>query len=110
ERLLSDEVGLVHRDDPLEPRFERVRRLVDVVALETELRLEAKRVARAEPDRKDAELLSGFEHERPHARRLGRGDEHLVAVLARVAGAREDAALYAAELALEEAEGRHVAD
>jgi len=45
DRFFADEHRLALFDDPPEPRLERVRRLVDVVPVEGEARLETQRVA-----------------------------------------------------------------
>ena len=55
QRLAPTNVALVELHDPAEARLERVGRLVDVVAVEAEARLEPQRVARAEADGLQAE-------------------------------------------------------
>ena len=53
QRVGADEVVLLPADDPAQIRFERGRRLVDVVAVEAHAGFEAQRVARAEAARDD---------------------------------------------------------
>src|SRR5262249_2119465 len=73
-------------DRPLERRFDRAGRLVNVVAVEAEARLEAQRIARTESDGKHVRILQQALGE-AHARAVGARD--LETVLARVAGARD---------------------
>src|SRR5215831_21235201 len=54
ERLAPDELALRRLDDPAQASLERVRRVVDVVAVQGVLHLEPQSVARPEPDRRDA--------------------------------------------------------
>src|SRR6266850_2113785 len=89
ERLAADEVALGGLDDPAEPRFERVGGVVEVVAVERVLHLEPQRVARAEPDRRDAVGAARLDERLPEMPRPIRGHVQLEAVLARVARARD---------------------
>src|SRR3954451_19323968 len=60
----SDEVvGLVELHDPAEPGLVRVRRRVELVAVERHAGLETEGVAGAEPDGSDAVIAAG-RHER----------------------------------------------
>src|SRR5690606_5047553 len=77
EGLLADEVALVELHRPAEPRLERVRGLVDVVAVERQPRLEPERVARGEPGGLQAVVATGLEEGAPERRGVGRGAEDL---------------------------------
>src|SRR5262247_2921730 len=69
ERLAPDELALRRLDDPAQARLERVRRVVDVVAVEGVLHLEPQGVARPEPDGRGA-IGAARGHERlPELRR-----------------------------------------
>src|SRR5262249_44872486 len=48
ERAAAEEIALLHLDDPAQVRLPRRDRVVDVVAVERHLRLEAQRVSRSE--------------------------------------------------------------
>ena len=74
-------------DRPGEVRFDGRRRFVDVVAVEAEARFEAQAVARAEADGRDVRV--GEQHAREGGRDVAR-DGDFVAVLAGVAGARDE--------------------
>src|SRR6185503_16452329 len=87
EHIAPEERSLVELDGPAEAGLERRGRVVDVVAVQRQLRLEPQRVARAEADRQAAERLRGVEQRRPQADRVGARARELEAVLARVAGA-----------------------
>ena len=82
-------------DRPLEPRLDRARRLVDVVAVEAKARLQPQRVARAEADRLHALLR---QQQARQLLGLGGRNRNLEAVLAGVARAR-DVAVELADLA-----------
>ena len=86
EHVAADEVALVELHDPAEVGLERGGGVVDVVAVERHLRLEAQRVARAEA----ARLHAGVDELAQDARRVLGRDVDLEAVLAGVAGARDD--------------------
>ena len=73
-------------DRPDEVGLDRARRLVDVMAIEAEARLEPQRIAGAEPDRLDLGSASRGLHQ---LRRILGGDRDLEAVLAGIAGARD---------------------
>ena len=93
ERVAPDEVALVELHDPAEARLERRRRLVDVVAVEREARLEPERVARAEAARLDRRRPRRPRRARPRAAARPRARQKSSnAVLAGVAGARDEAA------------------
>ncbi len=87
--LLAHEV-LAELHDPAEPGLDRIRGLVDVVAVEREACLEAQRIARAEAHRQDAEPLARREQRRPDWRRVFCLAEDLHAILAGVARSRDD--------------------
>jgi len=70
-------------------RLDGVRRVVELVAVERHPRLEPERVAGAEADGRDAVLLAGLEQRVPDLGGVGRLEVQLVAVLARVARARD---------------------
>src|SRR4051812_33613598 len=87
KRLRSDEVGLALAA-PAEAGLDRVAVLREVVAVEVEADLEAQGVARAQA----RGLGAAVARERvPHPGRAVRRDQQLDAVLARVAGARDEA-------------------
>src|SRR5262249_51771911 len=77
QRRLPEEVArLVELHDPAEAGLERVRRLVDLVAVERQASLEAQRVARAEPGGLEAERLARLDERAPELRcRLVVGEE-----------------------------------
>src|SRR5262245_51560609 len=89
ERLAACEFALGGLDDPGEPRLERVRGLVDVVAVERVFHLEPQRVARAEPNRGGAVAAALRQERGPELLGLVGGSIELEAVLTRVAGARD---------------------
>ena len=87
EGLLAHEHRFIELRAPAEASPERVRRLVDVVAVEREARLETQGIASAESDRLRAER-----HELvPELRRRSTGRRSRRLFLARVAGARRGA-------------------
>ena len=92
ERRLADEVVFLPADDPSQIGLEHGRGLVDVLAGQVHAGLEPQRVARAKADRHDAGVGACFENRIPHALGRCRRNEQLEAVLARVAGSRDDAA------------------
>src|SRR5439155_11788717 len=65
DRVLADEVTLLRLHDPSEAGLERVRRLVDVVAVERVRHLEAERIAGAEADRRDTIMAARVEQRIP---------------------------------------------
>src|SRR4029079_6386517 len=81
---------LVQLDDPPETGLVRVRRRVELVAVEGHPGLEPERVAGTEPDRGDALVLARFHQGIPELGGPGRVDEDLEAVLAGVAGAGDE--------------------
>ena len=90
ERLAADEVALVELHDPAEAGLERRGRLVELVPVERQRRLEAQRVARAEADRRDRPIgAPRLEQRVPERAACRRADVELEAVLAGVAGARD---------------------
>ena len=80
--------GLHH---PAEPRLERIRGLVDVVAVERVLHLEPERVPGAETDGRRAVRLALGQEALPHRLGAGRRQVQLEPVLPGVARARDDA-------------------
>src|SRR2546430_758391 len=111
ERLAPDELAFGRLDDPPEPRFERIRRLVDVVAVEGVLHLEPQRVARPEPDQAGSVGAAGGQERFPEPHGLVGGRVELEAVLAGVTRPR-DHGRHLADVAAREAvvpDGRHVA-
>src|ERR1700680_3468846 len=90
ERRASQEVALAELHHPGEPRLERRRALVDLVAIERHGRLEPQRVAGAEARRHQAVRRAGGEQAPPDLRRPFRLEVELEAVLARIAGPRQD--------------------
>src|SRR5476651_375628 len=92
QRAGADEVVFLPADDPVEVRFDRGRRLVDVVAVEAHAGFEAQRVARAEAAGNDVGGFAGLEQRQPDFVRLRRRDEDFEAVFAGVAGARDGGA------------------
>src|SRR5262249_10801921 len=84
QRIPSDKVAFFQLDDPPEARLERVRRVVDVVAVEGEARFEAERVARAEARRLEPEGLARGDERAPERGRVVPRTEDLDAVLAGV--------------------------
>ena len=89
QHVVADELLLLPADRPAEIGLEHGRRLVDVVAVEPHRRLEPQRVARAEAGGHDAGRFAGVEHRVPDALGRRRRHEHLEAVLAGIAGARD---------------------
>src|SRR6185295_15590343 len=65
ERVLSHEIRLFELHGPAEAGLERIRGFVDVVTVERKPRLEAQRVARAEPGGGDLETPAGLEQRSP---------------------------------------------
>src|SRR5690606_26007416 len=91
ERARADELSLAQLDGPAEPRLERRDVARQLVTVERQRRLEAQRIARAETDRGDRQIVARRVEQRlPELRRALGGDEQLEAVLAGVAGARRD--------------------
>ena len=90
DRVLADEVTLLRLHDPSEAGLERVRRLVDVVAVERVRHLEAERIAGAEADRRDTIMAARVEQRIPEPFGGLGGNVQLEAVLARVSRARDD--------------------
>src|SRR6266851_3957140 len=88
DRLAPEEL-LVELAGPGETGLDGVRRLVDLVPVQRETRLEPERVAGPQADRLQALGLAGLEQRVPHARRVGARDEDLEAVLAGIPGARD---------------------
>src|SRR5262249_47327061 len=84
EGLTPDESASAELDHPAETGLARRGRLVDVVAVQAQPRLQAQRVARAEATRFGAGARQRFEDRAG----VGRLAEDLEAVLAGVAGAR----------------------
>ena len=93
ERRAADEVALVELDDPAEAGLERVRRLVDVVAVERAAapRGAACRARRGRSASTPSRLPSSSSACQTRSASLGRAED-LEAVLAGVAGARDGAA------------------
>src|SRR5262245_6565968 len=67
QRRGADEVVFLPADDPVQIRFHRGRRLIDVVAVKPHAGLEAQRVARAEAAGHDAGGLPRLDERQPHA-------------------------------------------
>ena len=72
---------------PGKRRFDRIHALVELMPVEAEAGLESERIARAKPDRRDAGLA---QEQAGEALRVFRAKRNLVAVFARVAGARDE--------------------
>src|SRR5262249_33845936 len=90
ERVAPQEIALAHLDDPAEVRFPGRDRIVDVVAVERHLRFEPQRVARAQPARQDTVAAPLLEELAEESRGVLGAAVDLEAVLARVAGARDE--------------------
>ncbi len=88
----ADEVVFLPADDPAQIRFERARRLIDVVAVEPHGRFEPERVPRAKAARNQVHRAPGFQDGQPEPIGGLRRREDLESVLARVAGARNSGA------------------
>src|SRR5204862_1494752 len=89
DRLAADEAALRGLDRPSETRLQRIRRLIDVVAVERVAHLEPERVARAEADRRDAVGGARLQQRPPEPRRLRPRHVELEPILAGVARARD---------------------
>src|SRR5262245_42441307 len=111
ERLAPDELALRRLDDPAQASLERVRRVVDVVAVEGVLHLEPQGVTRPEPDRRGAIGAARGQQRLPELRGPVGGRVQLESVLAGVARPG-DHSRDLADVAAREAvvpDGRHVA-
>src|SRR5262249_62435476 len=89
ERLAPDELAFGGFDDPAEPRLERIRGLVDVVAVEGVLHLEPQRVAGAEPDGRGAVGAPGGQERLPELHSAVPRRTELEAVPAGIASPRD---------------------
>ena len=89
DRVAPGELPLGRLHHPAQPRFDRVRGLVDVVAIERVAHLEAQGVARAEPDGCHAVGRAPVQQRAPHSHGVARGQVELEAVLTGVPGARD---------------------
>src|SRR6266568_3694618 len=89
EGVAADKVALVQLHGPAQARFVWVDRLVHVVAPQPQRRLEPGRVASAQAGRKHAGRFAMAQDGVPCLANLLAADEQLEAVLARVAGARD---------------------
>src|SRR5437764_10807839 len=87
ERVAADELALRELHQPAEVRLQWRRRVVDVVSVQRHPHLETQRVARAEPRRRHA---ARTEQRLPDRRCIAIVEVQLEAVLAGVAGARDD--------------------
>ncbi len=90
QRLAADERPFVELDDPAKACFVRVYRLRNFVAIERELGLEAQAIARAEADRLEAVVVPLFKQAIPYGCGVLVRKEELEAILARIAGTRDD--------------------
>jgi hypothetical protein len=88
ESFFPKEGGLVELHDPAEPRFQGVGRLVDVVAIKRQARLEPQCIARAKPCGPEAKRCARVHEGAPELGRVVPRGEDFEAVFARVAGPR----------------------
>src|SRR5258708_2395234 len=90
QRVAADEVALAQLHGPSQSRLVGVDGLVHVVAPQAQRGFESGRVACAESSREDAGRPAVLEDRVPCRAHLVAADEQLEAVLARVAGARDE--------------------
>src|SRR5260221_13892164 len=93
EGLAAEELPLLHLHDPAEVRFPGSDRVVDVVAVEGHLRLQAQRVARAEAARNDPLGPARFEQAAEDLLGRLRREVQLETIFPGVAGAGDERGL-----------------